>query len=75
MKKRGKSESRYNPKPTAKKIIITVIALIVGNILFSYSATIPSARPMSSFFFNPAVVSTSILLAAASYIIISLVKE
>jgi hypothetical protein len=75
MKKRERKAASYNPKPTPRKLIITILALVLGNILFAYSATISSSKPISTFFFNPAVLSTSILLAAASYVIISLVKE
>ncbi|MBS3077321.1 hypothetical protein J4233_03545 [Candidatus Pacearchaeota archaeon] len=72
MKKKGK---KYDPNPTPKKILIVLLALVFGNILFAYSATIASAMPMASFFFEPAILSTSILLATASYIIISLVRD
>ncbi|MBU0907914.1 MAG: hypothetical protein KKD18_06540 [Nanoarchaeota archaeon] len=75
MKKRVKKGIAYNPKPTPKKILITFLALILGNIIFSYIATTASGLSLSALFFNPAIVSTSILLAAASYMIISLVKE
>ncbi|MFH1802298.1 MAG: hypothetical protein ABH864_02480 [archaeon] len=75
MKKKSKKKNIYNPNPTTGKIITVIIALILGNVLFSYSATISNGLPMSTFFFEPAIISTSILLAAASYLIISLVKE
>lgn len=75
MKKRGTKQKKYYSQPTTRKVIITLLALILGDILFAYSATLPNEKPMASLFFSPAVISTSILLAAATYFITSFVKE
>jgi uncharacterized membrane protein YhdT len=74
MEKRGKKD-HYNPIPTPKKIIWVILAFLLGDILFSYSATLPSGLTIANAFFEPAVVSTSILFATASYLIISMVKK
>ncbi len=74
MKKR-KGKNHYNPTPTPKKITGVILAFLLGDVLFSYSATLPSGLTIANAFLEPAVVSTSILFATASYLIISMIKE
>lgn len=74
-KKHNPKKDYYNPGPTPKKILGTLAAFVSGNVIFAFTATIPTSKTINYFAVQPAIISTSIILATASYFIISMVKE